>query len=653
MNAAARKRYASKQGKSGKGFLVFLILIALIVAGVGAVLSSLDLNAYRPQIADAATKALNREVILHGPMKLEWSFASGFSLVAEDVTLANPSWASRPVMAKIGRVFVHVDPFKLLAKKLDIVAFDLKNADILLETRADGANNWTFKTAGEDKQPVKEQAGGASAPVSIEVREVSILASRFGMLGKDGKLTILDVPQLVFKENGKGITAHFDGAYAGTPVRLELTGGKLAAISGASWPFVLQATYGAIEVSAKGSLLDGMKKLTLGNLAVKSGQSSLEGAITVAMGGARTAISGNLKGNRLDPADFSLAGEEQAAPANAQPAKGKTRIFSREPLPLDGLKAVDVDLMLTINELMAGVVPVRAVILPVKLQNGRLDIASFSGMFGGNKGEGRLSLDASSPAARLSAQFEAKDAEMAQLLSLWGAEAVITGKTDVDFNVTASGRSMHDMASSSNGSLNLLMDAGQVSATGLKNIAAGLLDLFAPGAGGLAKPGINCLAGRYVITNGLVQTKGLLIDTDVTTISGMGAINLPDEHISMTLMTRPKALGLGAVFPPMKVYGDLAGPNFTLDGGAVAQKVVGLLTNSSTSATTGVPTILKVPAGQNACAATLDNPAAAKAAENAQSEKKSLLPLTGSLQNKIKGVGDKLLRGIGGGLLGQ
>lgn len=656
MNAIKKKKRLSRP-KSSIGRKILLTTTALVVligAGGAVFLSTFDLDTYRTQIADSASQALGRKVALDGPLSFSLTFQRGLTLAAADVAVSNPAWASRPLMARIGKVFVHVDWMKLIDKKLDIIAFDLEKADILLETRADGANNWTFASA-KDK-PASEAGAEVQAatgsPVSIGVREAAITDSRFGLLGKDGKLTIFDVPRLVFTENGKGIKASFKGSIGGVATTLELTGGKLAAISGENWPFELEAAYGPLSLAARGAIKDGVKTVVLDPVSVQSGGSSLGGALTVSLAGARPSIAGHLKGKTVDPSDFALGGSGAEAPqVKGKAAGGDAKLFSRDPLPFDGLRAVDLDLSLAIDELKAGVMPLRSVIVPVKLAAGRLNVAPFSTIIGGSKTTGRLGVDASQSNAQVSLALDAKDADMGQVLSLWGLEAVITGKADLDAKLNASGRSLHDLAATSNGTFDIDMDAGQVSTSAARSVASGVLDLFvAPGAGNLTSPGVNCVAGRYVITNGLVQTKGLLIDTEVTTISGQGTVNLPDEHINMNLYTRPKALGLTAALPPMKVYGDLTGPSFTLDTAAVAQKVVGLLTSSSTGSV--VPTLVSVPKGQNACAVTLDNPAAARAAES-QGDKKTLLPSTGSLQDKIKGVGGKLLRGLGSSLLGQ
>ena len=244
MNATTRKKPLSSRKKARWPMIVFLVFIVLPAVGIATILMTFDLNSYRVQIADEATKALDRKVTLNGPLAFSLTMERGLSLSAEDVTLANPSWASRPVMAKIGRAFVHVNWFKLLSKELDIVALDLEKADILLETKADGANNWTFKTDREPKaqeQTAAAKKKAAAAPVKINLQKAAITDSRFGMLSKEGKLTVFDVPKLVFKENGKGIEAQFEGKVGGVATSFVLTGGKLVAISGANWPFVLEA----------------------------------------------------------------------------------------------------------------------------------------------------------------------------------------------------------------------------------------------------------------------------------------------------------------------------------------------------------------------------------------------------------------------------
>src|ERR1700722_11907614 len=97
-----------------KNFLIIIgILIAIAVIGAGVFISTFDANKYRVQVADTLTKKTGREVKLNGPLKLGLSLR-GMVLNIRDASIGNPSWASRPQMASIGRFKLAIAVMPLL-----------------------------------------------------------------------------------------------------------------------------------------------------------------------------------------------------------------------------------------------------------------------------------------------------------------------------------------------------------------------------------------------------------------------------------------------------------------------------------------------------------------------------------------------------------
>ncbi len=655
------KKKASQTSLLRSFLIVFVILLALPVLGLGVVLATFDVNDHREALAQTLSEKSGRVIKLSGPLRWHFSFDNGLSVAVSDITFGNPAWASRPLMAQIGNVQLHVDVMALLQKKLKVVALEINRADIQLETNANGATNWSFETKkaalpdGGEKTEQKKKIANAP-PITLDVQSVTITDSHVGLKGKDGKLSLYDVPKLTVVSGAKGTSIHYSGLLAGVATEIEIAGGRLEAVTGASWPFNFQAVYGDLKFDARGSLLDNIKKIVIDDYLLVSGASKAHGALTVALTGERPLITGSVKSSHLDPADFKVEQGDEAVvekkAAGAKPsAEGAPKLFSREPLALGGLRSVDLALDVRLDELIVGMTTLQQVVMPLDLRQGRLTVAPFTMLIAGSKTEGRLTLDASQGSAQMATNVKAQAIDLSQLFKMGGIESFIAGKSDFAMNLTTSGGSLHDWASYANGTIDLSMKAGNLSSSELKQIAGALLDVFAPGIGSLTSTGVKCMAARYQLTNGLMETKGLLIDTDMTTIAGSGYINLADERINMNLRTKPKGVGLGSVVPPMKIYGALAAPSFTLDAAGAVQKVAGLLMGGNGVVDDGVPTMLTVPEGQNACVATLDNPAAAKAAASVTT------PLVrdklDDVKDVVKGFGGNLLKGLGNTLLGQ
>ncbi len=664
MSRRSKKKFAKRKPRGlGTVFLFFfLFLLAVPVLAGGWFFATFDRNAWRERIAQAVSEHVGREVRLTGPVEGHFSFERGVGLSVSGVTVANPSWASRQDMARIGEARLFIDVKALLEKKLSLMAFELVDADVQLETDSAGVGNWVFKKK-DDKNKKKKaaetveekpQVDASGASIAVHLREVKILQSRFGLRGKNGKLVLFDVPELILEEGPEGLRAHFRGSVASIPVDLALTGGKVEAMAGSFWPFTFLASYADARIEGRGGLKDGLKKIVFDKLGVTGQSSQMVGTGEMALDGPKLFLQAKIKAEKLDLDDFVFKASEETSPIAAtgreiseEKAK-ENRIFSRERLSFDGLTSLDANVDLAIAELVSSPVPLQNVVATVSLKNGLLLVSPLSFGIAGSRMEGQAKLDAASSEAKASLVLKGNRLEFAKLFDFASVGDVISGKVDLTLDLSSFGQSSYDFASRANGRMDLLMDTGTVSSGAVKGIAASLVDIFLPGVRSLASPGINCMAARYKITNGLVETSGLLIDMDNTTVSGSGTINLPDEHISMYLRTRPKGVGLGAIVPPMKIYGALMSPELTLDASGALQKVAGLLTNSE-EIENGVPKMLHIE-GKNDCTVTLDNPALARKME--ESRAKPLLPGPEPLTEAVKGIGGKLLQGLGKGLMG-
>lgn len=635
---------------------ILLAIAALIVAGVVVLFATFDANSYRPQIAEALSEQLGRTVKLDGPIKLGLSWSDGFRLGVSNVSIANPPWASRPVMAKIGELYLGVGIQPLLSRKLEVSSFKLADADVQLETNAGGQTNWEFNGTKKEPStpPVAPPAAGKAEtkPVAIHVSKVNVSDSRFAIKGKDGKTNVFKVDDLTFDGRGKGIKLTFKGEAAGAPVTLDASGGELEKMMGEKWPFKADAVYMNYKIHAEGSLNNGAKNVVVDTYTLGAGDSKITGALKIALGGQRPAITGTVNSDKLNPSDFKqpeTAAPEGKSEASPSPKSQSARemLFSNEPLNLDGLKAADAKLDVAIGEVPIGPSSLKKIQAKVNLENGRLLVSPYSLNFAGTEAKGQKMVDASVSPVKVSAILNAPQLDMSKLAELGGLESFITGKADMTLDIESVGNSMHAIASNANGHISLIAAGGTLSQKILGDVAGSLLNAFAPGTGQLVKPALNCMVARFKIVNGMMQTDGLLLDTAQATIAGTGSINLRDETMDMVLRTRTKAVNVGGLEPPLRVSGPLTKLSYVPDIAGTAKSVVGLLTNGAVG-DAGVPEVVSQ-AGQNACVYTIEHPQASKPAGK-----------TGAVQDAVKKAGEKakdmgnqLIQGIGKGLFGN
>jgi len=150
------------------------LVLAVIVAGV-AVLSTQDINDYKDEIAARVSKSTGRQLTLNGDFKLSIGFSP--SIVAEDVTFENASWGSRPQMLKLGRLEAKVALFPMLMGRIEIQRLHLIDADLIIETDANGVGNWKFKK----KKAQKAEETGAEAEKKSSNEEIDLGDGEFSL----------------------------------------------------------------------------------------------------------------------------------------------------------------------------------------------------------------------------------------------------------------------------------------------------------------------------------------------------------------------------------------------------------------------------------------------------------------------------------------
>lgn len=256
---------------------IVAILIVLVVAVIGAgvvIVKSIDLNQYRPMIAQKIEESTGRKATLAGQIYLDiWNLNP--SIAIEDVSFANASWGSRPEMAKLKRLEAQVALLPLLHKQIEVKRFILVSPDILIETDANGKGNWEFGNAapaaaaapggpakGNAPAPAREQP--AAAPSGANIPQFSINAVEI----KDGTLTYIDgktkkATSLVLKDltakadsNTSPLKIDIDGEFNKAPFKVAGTVGALADLQATKAPFPIdiEADAGGATIKAKGSI---------------------------------------------------------------------------------------------------------------------------------------------------------------------------------------------------------------------------------------------------------------------------------------------------------------------------------------------------------------------------------------------------------------
>lgn len=645
--------------KLGKILGVFVGIVVLLVGGLFAFLATLDVNQYKPMIAEEVKKATGRDLLIGGNLALKVSLSP--ALVVEEVSFANMPTGSRPEMAKIKRFEAEVSLLPLLSGAVQVNRLVIVEPDILIETDKSGKSNLAMgpmeAPAAKDaaaKTGDDESAGGLP---NIAIEEVRIERAAFTQRdGKTGTAQKINVEKLVLRAKtlSSPLAIELAGTLDGKNFDLAGTTGPIADfLAKKPWPMEVAANAAFVlpaPVKLSGVLSQGDNLYAVDNLKLALGKSQLTGFAKVALAGKPKATL-RLNSDLVDLAEIAPAsGKKEEAPAKKS---SDGRVFPADPLPLDGLKAVDADAEVKIAKLiLPNKTALEGVDAKLVLANGRLETKPFAMKLGGGDIGVNLALDANT--ASLSLGVTGKEIVAGNIARDMGNSDMFTGgPTDVAINLRGNGGSVRAIMAGLNGDIQIVMGKGRVNNTlinwGGGDILTQLMSSLNPMAKKEDYTPIACSVVRFKVTDGMAHApKGIALETDKLDIVGDGAANLKTEGLDFGIKPNVKeglGVGVGNLAGMVRLTGTMASPSVGVDtveaaktalkaGAAVASgglSVLGgaLLDKTGVTSSSGSP--CQVALGKSAPA----KQESAKPATGASGQQKSANPVdaaTGALK---------------------
>lgn len=121
---------------------IIYIMLGLAVAAVVAIatlISLIDPNQFKPQLAEQVRKSTGRELVMAG--QIDWRFWPSLGLSLEQVALRNPAGFAEPDLVRFERGEASVALLPLLSHRLEIGKVTLSGAHLFIQTKVDGSNN--------------------------------------------------------------------------------------------------------------------------------------------------------------------------------------------------------------------------------------------------------------------------------------------------------------------------------------------------------------------------------------------------------------------------------------------------------------------------------------------------------------------------------
>jgi len=428
-------------------------------------------------------------------------------------------------------------------------------------------------------------------PLNLAAKLAGV-GQKFTLENLDFKLGRKDLIEVVLKGTIKDLSA-----VQGMKLEFSARGNDMSNFKKLGGP-AIQYT-GAFNISAQ--LIDPAPKVyRMPSFNATVGDNNQKGWLELDLSAQRPSLKGELSSDKLDLRPLWAEDKKESTP-NTQSAKPVARekkrekgdiqtpytggqqakVFSADPLPLEGLQAVDVDLKFDEKQVLLPALALDDVKLNVLLKDGNLEIKPFKFSIGGGKADVRFALRTQEKPAALAANLKIDQLEIGPMLDKLGSQRSIEGNLDADFNLDGSGDSVAALMASLNGNIRIAMIDGRAASDQLqlleKYLGSGVLRMLNPFQEKREYAPINCFVNMIEIKDGLADVK-LLLDTDQTSIFGLGDVNLKTEGLNLGIKPTPKkgAMPAGISFSfrelsqPFKLGGTLANPHLAIDPGRTA-----------------------------------------------------------------------------------
>jgi len=555
------------------------------------------------------------------------------TVVADGIEFANPEWAKDPYLVKAEKAEIGIRLWPLLSQKIVLPSIVLQKPEIGLQMEPDGRRTWAFGKDTSDTSTTPD-----IGHLLVDQGKLHFLASDKGAditvaFGIDQQVD-RDVPgAMPFSFDAKGTWKKQAFAASGrTGSLLQLSPGAQTA----PFPVELKASAGQTRLAAKGSIgnlttLDGIQtdaQIQGQNLADlyqligvvlpdtppyalkgrlskqgdawdvadmqgKLGSSDLGGHLRYEVGDKKGTLSGDVQSKLLDfndlapviglaptPTKGSRQTDAGTVPAvtAAAASKGKRsggKVLPTAKLDLEKLNAMNADVRYSAQKIEhIQELPLDSGKVHVKLTDGLLILDPLDLGVAGGHIAGNIRVDSRQNPPAVSTKLEARALQLGKLVPAIERSKSNFGSVSLRVNLEARGDSVASLLAKANGETGVLIGSGQFSNILLEFVGLDGGEVIKFFLRGDREVRMRCGAAAFDVKNGLMTSKGIVLDTTDTVVNGDGRINLADESMYITLKPQPKDKSILSLRSPLIIQGTFGDPSAFPDKGALAGRAV-------------------------------------------------------------------------------
>ncbi len=532
-------------------------------------------------------------------------------LYAENFTLSNPDWASKPNLFQADKLDTRIAPLSLLFGKRRLYWLDLVNGAVDLEwNAAHSANTWTFsnKKGGKPLEfPRIDVATVTGTTVryldprmrvlaDLKVADIRSVDATIGRaVGLTGKGRLRETPftvtaqllspdatanrgqnKLVARARAAGNIIDVAGTLPSiadvenVPLAVTARGANLSTLLGV----IDVAIPNTRTYKLRAQLIKQGDEYAFTHLRGFAGRTDLAGKLTI-VNGERIHLDSVLTTKSLDIIDAApfigfnpdIVETKGAVAAAAATGAAPQRLLPDGNLPVATMQIFDADLKWTIGTVKSRNLPISNVDLTLDLERGRLALSPLTFSMARGNVASDVIFDTRARPSAVSYDIRLAPTPLGRLLKGYGlTEAGTTGTIKGRIKLEGRGDSIHDSLASSRGRIAFVLPSGALS---VRNVQLAELDIgtFAQRMfqGQLNEPvQMNCGLIGFTVRGGVAAADPILIDTRKNVIVGRGGFSFRNEAVDLAFRADSKKFSLFAGQSPVSVGGLFAAPKLNV-----------------------------------------------------------------------------------------
>lgn len=575
--------------------LVYLLLLPIVlVAGALALLpTAVSTEYFARTLSEKLSDELGRKISFKSA---ELELGQTLALKLEDVSVANPPWASEKEFISIKQLESTIPLKRLLEGNIHFTSLRAKKARVSLETAEDGSASWekwgkgsSTKASPDNDQEsslipeaddvvIEDLVVGVKGPKSesSEVIDIGKLALHDVGLSRRGKHSLslnyreqpLDIKlnhgvvrQLISKQK-----TEIEGSVKSGEHLVKLSGMIRLIESGVAFKLAVSGSgpsLGEFERHAQANLprdkpysfggdvaFDG-SKLTVDSLELKIADSNVTGAVEVDFSTRPLSLMADLDSNVLRVADLLPPPDERSERGDEVAEE-----ISSSDLPYELLKLVDGNVKLRAKKLFA---PHEVLLADANvnavLKDGVLELAPLSA----SALEGEMKVSARISENSLKVDAEGKGVSIAALRKFVGIRGVTEGIGNLSAELSATGKNPDELLKTLNGTIQVSSPGGKLEDSSVKVLSSGLHEIFGPLFGQKEEVKIDCMVLKAQVENGDFKIGDYVARLGKLDVFGKGNLDAVKKRFAFNFYTRSSMPSLSSLIPPFRVFGDVGG----------------------------------------------------------------------------------------------